>query len=233
MKPPHDMERTDAEGEVLSLELLERVAEALIFASDGPIRPGQIAEVCAEVTGIRPPEDDVVAAVARLSRALEGNGRSLRIETWAGGYRMATEPSVAPFLKAHFSQTQERRLSRSLLETLAILAYRQPVTKPEIDFVRGVDSDYALRRLLELGLIDVVGRSDALGRPLLYGTTAHFLDTFGLADLDELPALREIEELLGDPAFNRERAILLMAKPQGDREGDPEDGEEEAEAGDS
>jgi segregation and condensation protein B len=96
------------------------------------------------------------------------------------------------------------------METLAILTYKQPASKPEIDYVRGVDSDYALRRLLDVGLVDVVGRSDSVGRPLLYGTTARFLEEFGLSALDDLPNLREIEELLDDPAFNKERARLLM-----------------------
>jgi segregation and condensation protein B len=96
------------------------------------------------------------------------------------------------------------------METLAILAYRQPVTKPEVDFVRGVDSDYAVRRLLDLGLVDVRGRADSVGRPLLYGTTDRFLELFGLNALGDLPNLREIESILDDPSFHRERARLLM-----------------------
>jgi segregation and condensation protein B len=122
---------------------------------------------------------------------------------------MATSGDLAPFLKAFFDPERQMRLTRSLMETLAILAYKQPVTKPEVDFVRGVDSDYAIRRLLELGLVDVAGRADSVGRPLLYGTTQRFLDEFGLASLEALPKLREIEELLGDPNFNQERARLL------------------------
>lgn len=189
---------------------LSPVVEALVFAADEPVTARRIADVYAGVTGAEAPsEADVRQTVDELNERYRATGRTFRIHAWAGGYRMATEPEVAPFLQRFFGGDRPRKLSRSLLETLAILAYRQPVTKPEIDFVRGVDADYALRKLLELGLADVVGRSESVGRPLLYGTTERFLELFGLANLDELPTLREIEELLADPAFNRERARLL------------------------
>ena len=186
------------------------MAEALIFAADVPVRAKEIADVYSEVTGEdRPSDDQIREAVGRLNEAYEESDRTFRIEAWAEGYRMATVSSVAPFLKSYFTREQEQRLSRSLMETLSIIAYKQPVTKPEIDFVRGVDSGYAVNRLLEKAMIDVVGRSESLGRPLLYGTTQFFLDQFGLKDLDALPGLREIEEILDDPAFNKERAQLL------------------------
>lgn len=189
---------------------LQRTVEALVFAADTPVAARDVAEVYAEVTGEdRPSEEQVEEAVARLNRMYEESDRVFRIEAWAGGYRMATEKAVSPFLKAYFNREQEQRISRSLMETLSIIAYRQPVTKPEIDFVRGVDSGYAVNKLLEKGLVDVVGRSDSLGRPLLYGTTRFFLEQFGLKSVDELPDLREIEEILNDPAFNKERAQLL------------------------
>jgi segregation and condensation protein B len=123
---------------------------------------------------------------------------------------MATVREVAPYVRALVEAEEERRLSRSLLETLAVIAYKQPVTKPEVDFVRGVDAGYALRKLMEKGFAAVVGRSDAVGRPLLYGTTPHFLEQFGLGALDELPRPREIEQLLNDPAFAHERTELLI-----------------------
>jgi segregation and condensation protein B len=110
------------------------------------------------------------------------------------------------------------------METLAVIAYRQPVTRPEVDFIRGVNSDYAIRKLLEMGLADVEGRADSLGRPLLYGTTSLFLEQFGLNSLDDLPTLREVEELLDDPAFDEERAKLLQLDAEEDVSVDlPED----------
>ena len=204
-----DSNLTLSPADLLRHDLLP-VVEALVFAADEPVAARRIADVYAGVTGEEAPsEADVRQAVDGLNARYRETGRTFRIHAWAGGYRMATEPEMAPFLQRFFGERRPRKLSRSLLETLAILAYRQPVTKPEIDAVRGVDADYALRRLLELGLADVVGRSESVGRPLLYGTTGRFLDLFGLADLGELPSLREIEELLADPAFNRERARLL------------------------
>lgn len=194
-------------------EELARAVEALVFATDEPVSPDQIAEVFAEITReARPSSDQIRQAVERLNAAYQQHRRALHIQAWAGGFRMSTTKDVAPYLKAFFRRDRQRRLTHSLMETLAVLAYKQPATKPEVDYVRGVDSDYALRRLLDIGLIDVVGRSNSVGRPLLYGTTAHFLEAFGLSDLDGLPNLREIEELLDDPAFNKERARLLMLK---------------------
>lgn len=206
--PTRDESIHAAEGRA---EELARAVEALVFATNEPVAADQIAEVFAEITReARPSPDQIQQTVDRLNASYEQEGRALRIRAWAGGFRMSTIEEVAPYLKAFFRHDRQRRLTRSLMETLAILTYKQPATKPEIDYVRGVDSDYALRRLLDNGLIDVVGRSQSVGRPLLYGTTSHFLETFGLSDLDDLPNLREIEELLNDPSFNNERARLLM-----------------------
>ena len=194
-------------------EELARAVEALIFAADEPMRITQIASIFSEITQESPPSEDAIrAAVEYLNGAYLKAGRALRVRFWAEGFRMTTIEEVAPYLKAYFRRDRTRRLTRPLMETLAILCYRQPCTKPEIDNIRGVDSDYAIRRLLDIGLVDVVGRADTLGRPILYGSTSRFLEEFGLADLGQLPNLREIEELLRDPAFNQERARLLMLR---------------------
>ena len=194
---------------------LQRVVEALVFAAETPVEPDEIADIYASVTGEdRPSVRLIQEAVDRLNNMYEETQRTFRIESWAGGFRMATVASVAPFLKSYFNKEQEQRLSRSLMETLSIVAYKQPVTKPEVDFVRGVDSGYAVHKLLEKGLVEIVGRGDSLGRPLLYGTTPLFLEQFGLSSMDDLPDLREIEEILDDPAFNRERAQLLRLQQE-------------------
>jgi len=197
---------------------LDSIFEAIVFAADEPVPAQRLVDAVVEVRGEELDIATVGAVVERLNDRLEHSGSMLRIYRWAGGFRMATVPDAAPYLKAFFKQQKHRKLSRSLLETLAILAYRQPVTKPELDFVRGVDSDYALRKLMELDLVDVLGRSDTVGRPLLYGTTRDFLEAFGLEELSDLPNLREIEELLSDPAFNRERARVLMQRGLGSGE---------------
>lgn len=220
---------------------LEEAAEAIIFAADEPVEAERIAEIVSEVTGRTDLTDaDVEEAIERLNEEYEEAARALEIHKWGGGYRMATRSTLSPFVKTLFVGEQETSLSRSLMETLAVIAYRQPVTRPEVDFIRGVNSDYAIRKLLEMGLADVEGRADSLGRPLLYGTTSLFLEQFGLSTLDDLPTLREVEELLDDPAFDEERAKLLQLDAEedvsvdvakelngseaenGDSEGDPE-----------
>jgi len=187
---------------------LDMAVEVIIFASDEPVSVDTLRSTFADVTGADSAAKDVEEAVARLNAAYEVEGHALRIHHWGGGFRMATVESMADFVKAFLLKEEEKRLSRALLETLSVVAYKQPVAKPEVDFVRGVQSDYAIRQLLERDFITIVGRADSVGRPLLYGTTEHFLDQFGLGTLEELPRPREIDELLEDPAFSKERAVL-------------------------
>lgn len=215
------------------LDELAMVAEALIFGADEPVGSDTIAEVFATVRGTeKPAREEIETAVRRLNTRFEEAGRCVRIYEWGEGYRMATTPDVAPFLQVFLDQKRSRRLSRSLLETLAVVAYKQPVTKPEIDFVRGVDSDYGLRKLMELDMVDVVGRSQAVGRPLLYGTSSTFLEKFGMKSLQDLPNLREVEEILNDPAFNSEKARLVLRDSLDgfDVEGSVQDSESEPHA---
>lgn len=200
MEPAHHLRRLT----------LRRAAEALLFEATEPVPARAIAAAFAKATGEDASEEDAVAAVDALAAHLDASGSALGVFAWAGGYRLATRADVKPVLDAaRQTEAKSKKLSGSLVETLAVVAYRQPVTKPEVDFVRGVDADYALRRLAELGFVDAVGRGDGVGRPLLYGTTPAFLEAFGLARLEDLPTLREVEDLLADPAFSRERARLL------------------------
>lgn len=223
---PSDSQPTDSEA--------QGIIEALIFSANDPVDASKLCKVFAEVSGgdtIKSAE--VYEIVKSLNDQYASSGRAFRIFEWAGGFRLATQPEYAPYVKSLHEIDSQRKLSRSLIETLAIVAYKQPVTKPEIDFVRGVDSDYAVRRLMELDLVDVIGRSESVGKPLLYGTTKDFLEKFGLNDIESLPSLREIEDLLDDPAFNRERAELLMSKgltldPEGEAEAGGEAAGEDA-----
>ncbi|MCS3828418.1 segregation and condensation protein B [Salinibacter ruber] len=190
---------------------LVEAAEAILFAADEPVSASRIATIVGDVTGrSEPSEDDVAAALDRLNATYEEHDRAFEVKSWAGGYRMVTRAPLSPYAKTFYVEEQETTLSRSLMETLAVIAYRQPVTRPEVDFVRGVNSDYAIRKLLEMDLASVEGRAESVGRPLLYGTTDRFLEQFGLDALDDLPTLREVEDLLDDPAFDDERAKLLQ-----------------------
>ncbi|NND72676.1 MAG: SMC-Scp complex subunit ScpB [Rhodothermales bacterium] len=198
-----------------STDVEERTAiiEAMIFSANEPVEAKKIVQVYNDVVGDDSMNvNDVYSIVAAINDRYAETGRPFQIFEWGGGFRLATRPEYAPHIKALHQIGSSRRLSRSLTETLAIIAYKQPVTKPEIDFVRGVDSDYALRRLMELDLVDVMGRSESVGKPLLYGTTVDFLEKFGLAGIEDLPSIREIEDLIDDPAFNKERAELFMSK---------------------
>ncbi len=198
---------------MIDLSALDFAVEALVFAAEALLGAAEVARAIGEVTGADVDAAAVAASVQRLNAEYDRAERAFRILDYGGGYRMATVADAEPFLRVLFATEDERRLSRSLLETLAVVAYKQPVTKPEIDHVRGVGSDYALRSLLEKDLARIAGRSDSVGRPLLYGTTERFLDLFALGSLDELPRPREIDELLADPRFAGERADLLASLP--------------------
>ncbi len=207
---------------------LRALTEALLFEAAGPLDAPELAELLSR--GLAEPvgPEDAAEAVEALRARLQAQGSAVDVFAWGGGYRLATRAEWAPYLDA--ARTPEprlRKLSPTIIETLAVVAYRQPVSKPEVDFVRGVDSDYALARLAELDLVTVVGRGDGVGRPMLYGTTATFLDRFGLAALADLPTLREVQELLADPSFSEERARLLALAPSAS---DPPSGDAHAAA---
>src|SRR3990172_7271706 len=169
------------------------VVEALLFASDTPVEVGRIQEVLDLGS-----EAEARALVEDLKARYEAEERGLQI---GGGFRMVTRPEVAPWLVRLTKSRTRSRLSRSALETLAIVAYRQPVSRPEIDVVRGVNSDAVLESLLDRRLIRIAGRKDAPGRPFLYETTREFLVAFGLRDLTELP---QVEGGLPQPATTLE-----------------------------
>jgi segregation and condensation protein B len=189
---------------------LAQAVEAIIFASDEPATLELLATTIASVQGEAMVSfDRIHDAVSELNEAYHQRGHAFKIDVFQTGFRLITVAEVAPMLSEAFRRHRTIRLSQPLLETLAIIAYKQPVTRSEVEFVRGVDADHALRRLMELRLIEMIGRAESLGRPLLFGTTAKFLDVFGIRSLDDLPTLREIESILSDPSFKRERLALL------------------------
>ncbi len=171
---------------------LQQQIEALIFASEEPLA----LQAIRQLTAVNLNLDELQAIVERLNREYEESGRSFQIEPVAGGYRFFARPEFGDILKKLLAPKIRKRLSNSLLEVLAVIAYNQPVTRGEIQQIRGVSPDYALDRLLLRALIEVRGRADAPGKPLQYGTTTEFLDLFNLPTLKELPELREIKEIL-------------------------------------
>src|SRR5262249_31877961 len=159
----------------------QAAVEALLFASDEPLPLARLAEVL----GLDPPEAQ--AAVDAARSACEAPGRGLALVEVAGGLRLVTRPELAPVLLSLQRLRLESRLSPAAVETLAIIAYRQPISRPEIEQLRGVSAESVVAHLLERRLIRIVGRRDTPGRPILYGTTSEFLEHFGLRDLGELP----------------------------------------------
>lgn len=166
--------------------------EALIFASEEAITYQTICQV----TGFDLKYRDLEAVVEALNREYDETGRTFRIHCIAGGFRFLSEPEHGDLIRKLLAPVIHRRLSRSMIEVLSVVAWHQPVTRGDIQQIRGVSPDYAIDRLLERGLIEVQGRADAPGRPLQYGTTREFLDLFHLSSLKDLPKLREIREIL-------------------------------------
>jgi len=165
---------------VVSLELLAQL-EAVLFASDAPLPLERLVEA------LEGDPEAVRLGLEALRAAVEAPGRGLLLVEVAGGYRLVTRPEVAPALLRLQRLRLRSRLSRAAVETLAIVAYRQPVSRPEIEQLRGVSVDHVITALLERRLVRVVGRRAVPGRPLLYGTTREFLEHFGLRDLGDLP----------------------------------------------
>lgn len=179
--------------EMTALDTPELVplVEALIFAADGPIR----AERLVEALEVEP--EQVAAAIAALVADYTERPRGFYLQEVAGGFQLRTRPEYADTLRK-LGRSRPFRFSRPALETLAIVAYRQPVTRTEIEYLRGVDSGSVLKTLLEKHLVRILGKKDVPGKPMIYGTTREFLELFGLPDLAALPTLREFGELAAD-----------------------------------
>lgn len=189
---------------------LTAVIEALIFSSPEPIPWDKLSEIVNESEEeLDPDENTITTIVNQLNVRYEENDLSFRIEETGGGYTFTTKPRYHPWLSIFQHENAYRKLSQSAIETLAIVAYRQAITKPEVDQIRGVDSGYILRQLLEKMLIRVSGRADSPGKPLLYKTTKYFLKHFDINSVDELPKPREIDEILKDDDMADHRRLLM------------------------
>lgn len=147
-----------------------------------------LSDGAAEFAGERKPKEAVEALATQLNDELEAAGRPARAEKLAGGYRLMVAPQYGPVVAAFDRNRQSTRLSRASIETLSIIAYRQPITRAQVEAIRGVASGEVLRSLLERKMIAIKGRAEEVGRPILYGTTPQFLEAFGLASLKDLPA---------------------------------------------
>ena len=170
-------------------EDLKSIIESLLFVAEGPVTVQRFEEV---VDGAG--KEEIRSVLDEVGGELETNRRGVRLVEVAGGFQLRTAKVNADWVKK-FLGGRPARMGRATLETLAIIAYRQPITKAEIEAIRGVDVDGVVNTLLERGLIRAVARKDVPGRPFLYGTTAEFLQLFNLKDLSHLPTLKEMEEV--------------------------------------
>jgi segregation and condensation protein B len=165
-------------------DLLRRALEGLLFITDRPLSAAELGKL----VGVRD-QDKIIGTVEELRRDLEAKNAGYRLIAVAEGWQMATRPELAPYMRKLFADRATMRLSTAAQETLSIIAYRQPLTRAEIEEIRGVEVIAALETLLEKGLTKVVGRKETVGRPLMYGTTSEFLRHFGLRSLEDLPPL--------------------------------------------
>jgi segregation and condensation protein B len=200
-------------------EISTNAVEALILSSPEPLPARRIAEVFEDLTPGR-----IGKAVAQLNESYADRGASYRIRELAGGFQFYILPEYTGYVEELFTRRRKMRLTRAALETLAIVAYRQPVTKAQIEHIRGVASDGVLQNLLEKGMITIRGRAQTVGKPLQYGTTDEFLKFFGLASLDDLPKMAEIEEMVAQQSADQTELTLELAADLANRKLNVADG---------
>ncbi|MBD3401703.1 SMC-Scp complex subunit ScpB [candidate division GN15 bacterium] len=188
----------------------ESSVEAIVLASPEPISARKIAGVIEDITPAK-----VAEAVAHLNERYAETESSFRIRQIAGGYQYYVLPEYTGFVEELFARRRKLRLTRAALETVAIVAYRQPVTKAEIEHIRGVASDGVLHNLLEKKMVTIVGRAETVGKPLQYGTTDDFLKFFGLNRLEDLPKMSEIEELVKASEGQHQTELILEERADG------------------
>ncbi len=193
-------------------QIYNSVIEALIFSSDEPINSGEIIRAVKAIDGeeIEISQNDIDSCISSLNKKYEEGNFAFRIINIANGYLFASAKEYAKYIGFLSSEKSKRRLSQAALETLAIIAYKQPVTKPELETIRGVNSDYILNTLLEKKLITITGRAESIGRPLLYGTTDEFLKYFALSKISDLPKPRELDEIMQDEDFIEQKRKIMM-----------------------
>lgn len=170
-----------------------QIVEAVLFASDAPLKAEEIARADESLD-----EDSVETALQELRTLYDESGRSFQLKEIGEGYQILTRPEFAPYLERFDTVPRPSHLSGPALETLAIIAYRQPIGRIEIEYIRGVGSAGVIRTLQDRGMVEMVGRGEGLGRPLLYGTTSRFLEHFGFSSLDDLPRPEDLPVVLGD-----------------------------------
>jgi segregation and condensation protein B len=182
---------------------LTAIIESIIFTADSALSQERLCEILPEFE-----RDDIRAALKALVDCYDGRGSGLQLVEVAGGWQFRTRPGFQQYVTRHI-KAKSAKFSQSALETLAIVAYRQPITRAEVEHLRGVDCGGVLKSLLEKRLVKILGKKDIPGRPLIYGTSKEFLEIFGLRDLKSLPTLKEIQGLDDVPHHERQEELPL------------------------
>lgn len=182
---------------------LPAIIECIVFAAESTLSLDRLCEMLSEFE-----RDDIKAALAALVESHEERDGGIHLVEVAGGWQFRTRPDFQQYVARHI-KTKSAKFSQSALETLAIVAYRQPITRAEVEHLRGVDSGGVMKSLLEKRLVRILGKKDIPGRPLIYGTSKEFLEIFGLKDLKSLPTLKEIQALDEVPHFERQEELPL------------------------
>jgi len=201
------------------------IIESLIFASEEPVSLDLIFTAIKGIDGddLDISKEEIENAIDEINLKYTVTDFPFNIVKVANGFSFATKPEYGKYVGYLSTERSKRRLSQAAIETLAIIAYKQPVTKPELEAIRGVNSDYILTTLLEKNLITIKGRAETIGRPLLYGTTEEFLKYFGLYQITDLPKPREIEEIMKDEDFIEQRQKIMMNLVEEDLEKEEKD----------
>jgi segregation and condensation protein B len=176
------------------LDFLANHIQALIFVSSKPIKEEEITDCLTEMFGTEVPENDIRDSIQKLIEKYKQEEFAFEIERVAGGYQFMTKPAYQSSIGILLKQQSKKRLSNSALETLAIIAYKQPITKTQLEQIRGVNCDYSTQKLLEKELIEIKGKAETPGRPVLFGTSTKFMEYFGINDLNELPTPKDFPQ---------------------------------------
>lgn len=176
------------------MDFLLNHIEALIFCSPSPIKLSEIKSCLSEMFNADIPEEDIINAIHRLEEKYGAEEHSFQIFKSAGGYQFLTKPAYQASIGIMLKQQSKKRLSTSSMETLSIIAYKQPISKTELENIRGVNCDYAVQKLLDKSLIEILGKAETVGRPIMYGTSPKFMEYFGISDLKDLPTPKDFSE---------------------------------------
>jgi segregation and condensation protein B len=176
------------------MDFLLNHIEALIFCATSPLKLQEIQKCLSEMFEADIPKKDIEDALEKILKKYESDEYSFQVEHVGGGYQFMTKPAYQASIGIMLKQQSKKRLSTSALETLSIIAYKQPITKGEMEQIRGVNCDYTVQKLLEKELVEIKGKADAIGRPILYGTSQNFMEYFGINDLKDLPTPKDFSQ---------------------------------------